>query len=125
MDQTLADQTYIIDVDTDASMSYAISELDGSCLARGYRIGDYEAYLLDTENGGAEETLPDFIYSDDAAMGFIAWSTTSEADIGVYSISLYSTLLRFGSPVARASSGFLLTVEAEPEYEEFKPSYVA
>ena len=99
--------------------------MDGDCLSRGYEIGGYEAYLLDTENGGAEETLPAFIDTDDAALGFVAWSTESEADIGDYSIRLYCTLLRFGSQVARASSGFLLTVEAKPEYAEFKPSYTA
>ena len=70
-------------------------------------------------------TLPDFIYSDDAAIGEISWSTNSQTDVGVYTIRLYCTLLRFGSEVARASSEFQLTVEAEPEYDKFKPRYVA
>ena len=51
MDQTLVDQIYIINVDKVESLSYAISELDASCLSRGYEIGGYEAYLLDAEDG--------------------------------------------------------------------------
>ena len=122
-DYALADQLYTIGVDSIDSIAYPISELDESCLARGYELGGYEAFKVDA-NTESQLALPSFITSDDSGSPLVTWSTSNSADIGAYQIRLSCALSRFGVQVLTTYSDFLLTVEGLP-VSTFKPKYAS